>query len=298
MQDLHTLDANISRNARAELRRDDWSALVLHFPGLDHVGHMGGADSAFMAPKQAQMDGMIREIYENLEKEAHLSSTLLVVGGDHGMNQLGGHGGGSDPEISAAMMFISPHMKSLNQGIASPIAPSGGSFDYYTVIKQVDLVPTLAGLMGVSIPSDSIGVFIPEVLSLWTDAKDRLRIIADNIEHLRGLSCRNGIANGATCGPDRDWGNASRGAAEQESLENQFQVKITPIKLNRRYQTKQMLWMCICRLAKASRRRLRTPRLETFKSLFFFPASSLGCSRLSSPIFLVIHCAHPSGTSW
>ncbi|PYI14825.1 alkaline phosphatase-like protein [Aspergillus violaceofuscus CBS 115571] len=188
--DIHSPDLNVSTNAMRELQRDDWSALVLHFPGIDHVGHMGGADSDFMASKQRQMDAIIREIYEALETEAHLDSTLFVAGGDHGMDRWGGHGGASDPEVSAAMMFISPQFKLLNRTYESPVAPTVGAFDYYTVIRQVDVVPTMAGLLGIPIPSASIGVFAHELLDLWSDIKDRANLVLENLNHLSALFCK------------------------------------------------------------------------------------------------------------
>ncbi|PYI35368.1 alkaline phosphatase-like protein [Aspergillus indologenus CBS 114.80] len=188
--DIHSPDLNVSTNAIKELQRDDWSALVLHFPGIDHVGHMGGADSEFMASKQRQMDAIIKEIWKALESGAHLNSTFFVVGGDHGMDRWGGHGGASDPEVSAAMMFISPQFKLLNRTYESPAVPTGGAFDYYTVIRQVDVVPTMAGLLGVPIPSASIGVFVHELLDLWSDIKDQANLVLENLDHLRALSCK------------------------------------------------------------------------------------------------------------
>ncbi|PYH86760.1 alkaline phosphatase-like protein [Aspergillus uvarum CBS 121591] len=188
--DIHSSDLNVSTNVMRELQRDDWSALVLHFPGIDHVGHMGGADSEFMASKQRQMDVIIREIYEALETEAHLDSTIFVAGGDHGMDRWGGHGGASDPEVSAAMIFISPQFKLLNRTYESPAVPTGGAFDYYTVIRQVDVVPTMAGLLGVSIPSASIGVFVHELLDLWSNIKDQANLVLENLDHLQALCCR------------------------------------------------------------------------------------------------------------
>ncbi|KAE8379889.1 alkaline-phosphatase-like protein [Aspergillus bertholletiae] len=232
-----SLDTNITASALDELHRDDWSVMVLHFPGIDHIGHMSGADSHLMAFKQKQMDDIVQKIYTSLEKEAHLSSTLFIVGGDHGMDQLGGHGGRSDPEISAAMLFISPHMKSINPGYESPTTPKGNMFDYYTVIKQVDLVPTIAGLLGVPIPSDSIGVFIPGLLPFWKDMVDRVQLILGNIKHLRALLCTNhriadisdmvpeGACSPEGVGPSSYWDNLSQKALDKDFLADLFQVK-------------------------------------------------------------------------
>lgn len=41
-QDFTIVDQNITRHIPGEMQRDDWKALVMHFPGLDHVAHQGG----------------------------------------------------------------------------------------------------------------------------------------------------------------------------------------------------------------------------------------------------------------
>lgn len=42
--DFTLVDDNVTRHVAPELRSQDWSTLVLHFPGLDHVGHVGGPE--------------------------------------------------------------------------------------------------------------------------------------------------------------------------------------------------------------------------------------------------------------
>ena len=46
-----------------------------------------------MVPKQREMDDIVRMIYNAREEEEHLHKTLLVLCGDHGMNDGGNHGG-------------------------------------------------------------------------------------------------------------------------------------------------------------------------------------------------------------
>lgn len=137
-----------------------------------------------MLPKQQEMDFIIREIYTAIESQPHLSSTLFVVAGDHGMNQQGNHGGSSAGEISPGMLLISPDLKSLPSDREAPTAPHGTGFDFYSVIKQPDIVPTLAGLLGFRIPSKSEGVFMPQLLSLWEDPSDRVQLLLENAHQL------------------------------------------------------------------------------------------------------------------
>ncbi|KAG4401669.1 hypothetical protein GLYMA_02G041300v4 [Glycine max] len=42
VKDTVQVDQNASRDIGYELSRDDWNFLILHYLGLDHVGHIGG----------------------------------------------------------------------------------------------------------------------------------------------------------------------------------------------------------------------------------------------------------------
>jgi len=36
------VDNNVTRHVPEELVKDDWSAMILHYLGLDHIGHKSG----------------------------------------------------------------------------------------------------------------------------------------------------------------------------------------------------------------------------------------------------------------
>lgn len=119
-----------------------------------------------MVPKQQEMDAIVREIYTAMEREKHLQSTLLVLCGDHGMNDIGNHGGSSPGETSPALLFISPLFEGKIRGKDSPTQPST-DYQYYQLVQQSDITPTVAGLLGVPIPLNNLGVFIPSMLDMW-----------------------------------------------------------------------------------------------------------------------------------
>lgn len=110
-----------------------------------------------------EMDGIVKQIYEAIESKPHLKSTMLVLCGDHGMNDGGNHGGSAPGETSPALVFISPKLKQISDGMVSP-ADSTSEFHYYTKVEQSDIAPTLAGLLGFPIPLNNLGVFIPELM--------------------------------------------------------------------------------------------------------------------------------------
>lgn len=120
-----------------------------------------------MIPKQIEMDGIVRQVYEAIETEKHLQETLFVLVGDHGMNDGGGHGGSSAGETSAALVFMSPKLKSLGgAGRSSPEVPKD-EFTFYRRIEQPDVAPTLTSLLGLPIPKNNLGLVVKEFLPLW-----------------------------------------------------------------------------------------------------------------------------------
>jgi ethanolaminephosphotransferase len=118
-----------------------------------------------MLPKQHEMDSVVTEIYTAMQQQDHLQSTLFVLCGDHGMNEAGNHGGSSAGETSPALLFMSPKFEALGRR-ESPVEPSG-DMQYYQTVEQADIAPTLAGLLGIPIPLNSLGVFIPDFLEMW-----------------------------------------------------------------------------------------------------------------------------------
>jgi ethanolaminephosphotransferase len=66
--------------------KSDWDAMILHYLGIDHIGHMSGPRARHMIEKQGQTDDVVESIFEALETREHHKDTLLVLLGDHGMS--------------------------------------------------------------------------------------------------------------------------------------------------------------------------------------------------------------------
>ncbi|KAL8897112.1 MAG: hypothetical protein Q9192_002743 [Flavoplaca navasiana] len=185
-QDFTEVDFNVTRNVPAALDQHDWTGMVLHYLGLDHIGHKSGPTSPHMIPKQAEMDTVVKMIYQGLESEGHLQSTLLVLCGDHGMNEAGNHGGSAEGETSPALVFISPKLRSISQGRECPTTALNDGHGFYTKIHQSDIAPTLAGLLGIPIPRNNLGVFIPDLLRFWPH-EDRVRLLEQNAKQVHDV---------------------------------------------------------------------------------------------------------------
>ncbi|KAF9892200.1 major facilitator super transporter protein [Aspergillus nanangensis] len=183
VSDFTEVDNNVTRHVPGELTQSDWSAFIMHYLGLDHIGHKSGPRSPHMIKKQEEMDSIVFQVYSALEQEAHLESTLFVLCGDHGMNDAGNHGGSSVGETSAALLFISPKFQAKGVGNESPIEALD-DLQYYTTVDQTDITPTLAGLLGLPIPLNSLGIFIPQLLDLWETESQKVHFLLQNSQQL------------------------------------------------------------------------------------------------------------------
>ncbi|KAF7889213.1 hypothetical protein EAF00_009513 [Botryotinia globosa] len=186
VSDFTEVDNNVTRHVPEELMKDDWNTMVLHYLGLDHIGHKAGPRSPNMIPKQQEMDGIVRLIYENMDAQDYLSSTLLVLCGDHGMNDAGNHGGSAPGETSPALVFMSPKFKDLSherQRLEVP-APFEEEFQYYKTVEQSDIAPTLGALLGFPVPKNNLGAFIDDFLLFWPERNDRVQILLRNARQI------------------------------------------------------------------------------------------------------------------
>ncbi|KAL6911592.1 hypothetical protein ACP4OV_000397 [Aristida adscensionis] len=167
VKDTVEVDYNVSRHLEIELAAKDWSALVLHYLGLDHVGHIGGRRSVLMTQKMKEMDDVIRMVHA-ASLQDNPDRTLLVVVSDHGMTEGGSHGGSSYQETDSLALFIG---YSVESSFCSPYNQNEA--------LQVDLAPTLALLFGVPIPKNNIGVVLLKLFNSLTD-EQKLRTLELN----------------------------------------------------------------------------------------------------------------------
>lgn len=180
--DYISVDTNVTERAipETELPTIDWDFMILHYLGLDHIGHYFGTNTNnHMKNKLLEMDEVIQKMHSNMAKKSH--RTLFVVCGDHGMNDVGNHGGGSDSEAQTAMIFLSVNQK------FNTIDPSRTER-----IHQVDLAPTLSLLLGLPEPASSKGVVIGKLLK-YLMAEDDLTLACASLANFLNLFRQAGL---------------------------------------------------------------------------------------------------------
>ncbi|XP_033738770.1 GPI ethanolamine phosphate transferase 2-like isoform X2 [Pecten maximus] len=174
--DYTEVDNNVTRHVSPTLRTGQFDVLILHYLGLDHIGHMAGPTSPLVPPKLREMDSIIRDIYQLVEQDTEMD-TLIVVCGDHGMSDQGGHGGATPSETRVPLLLISPRFTLHRE-------------EKTIEVDQVDVTPTLSVLFGLPIPKNNLGVIIYDaldgfctedrVMALWKNALQVSRVLEYN----------------------------------------------------------------------------------------------------------------------
>uniref|UniRef100_V5EG11 Uncharacterized protein n=1 Tax=Kalmanozyma brasiliensis (strain GHG001) TaxID=1365824 RepID=V5EG11_KALBG len=193
VEDLDTVDRGVESKLLLFLQQnhpdrqvgvhDSWRLLVGHTLGVDHVGHRFGASHSKMKVKLEEMQLLLKNITDAVDEE-----TLVVVMGDHGMDERGDHGGDAELEIGAGLWMYSkggfgsvgrrvedrldpaeyistPEVEAILPSripfspLPSPPYPSQG----HRSVPQIDLVPTISILLGLPIPYNNLGSIIPDL---------------------------------------------------------------------------------------------------------------------------------------
>ncbi|XP_066240719.1 GPI ethanolamine phosphate transferase 2 isoform X2 [Saccopteryx leptura] len=177
VSDYTEVDDNVTRHLDKVLKRGDWDVLILHYLGLDHIGHVSGPSSPLIGRKLSEMDGVLMRIHTALlseEREALLPS-LLVLCGDHGMSESGGHGASSVEEVNTALLLVS-----------SAFERKPGDVRHPKHVQQTDLAPTLAIGLGLPIPKHSVGCLLFPVVE-GRAIREQLRFLHLNTVQLSKL---------------------------------------------------------------------------------------------------------------
>jgi phosphatidylinositol glycan class O len=137
---------------------------VVHFLGVDHVGHTYGPHNAHMDAKLREMDAALQTVLEVLDASEGCHAALIF--GDHGMTNDGNHGGGTPEETHAALfVHASPACGDMsNSAYLEQQTESEWVSQTFASIHQIDLVPVIAIMLGLPIPFANLGGLVPSLL--------------------------------------------------------------------------------------------------------------------------------------
>lgn len=125
--------------------------VLIHFSQLDAAGQADGVSSPAYASAARQIDNHLRQIV----RLADTSRSVLIVTSDHGLIE-GGQLGGDEPELTQLPFVM------IGQGIIPGV---------YSGIRQVDLAPTVAALLGTRLPAVTQGRPLYEMMRLDAEAQ-------------------------------------------------------------------------------------------------------------------------------
>lgn len=127
-----------------------YQLVLIHIDQVDYAGHHeGGAQDPNWDAAAKRSDDLIREMAAKLD----FSQDTLLVLSDHGQIDRGGHGG------QDAITLVEPFI----------LVGKGVKPGEYPDMQMVDVAPTLAALLGASIPASSQGHVHTEMLTFTAE---------------------------------------------------------------------------------------------------------------------------------
>ncbi|MEW5932570.1 MAG: alkaline phosphatase family protein [Bacillota bacterium] len=173
-------DHELYARARASLEAGQNDLTYVHLSAADTAAHEGGGALAQDYLEAArEIDGMIAGLASCLD----LSKDVLVVTADHGhldRNNRGGSGhGGWEPDVTTVPLVM------VGAGVRQGEIPAG---------RQVDVVPTVATLLGVPAPAQSLGrvlwgaLDVPEDVRADKEVKRAAQLVAYARAYVAALS--------------------------------------------------------------------------------------------------------------
>ncbi|CAG9812237.1 unnamed protein product [Chironomus riparius] len=162
VNDFYEGDKNITKSLAFELKQNDWRLLILHYLGLDHIGHVFNPYHELVPEKLKEMDQVVKVLHTKVAEwnDKSKDKSVIFLTSDHGMRNAGGHSGNS---------FQETHIPFLMIGVNC----SSNSEIFY---NQIDFATSFSIMSGLPIPKSSIGALIPEMM-LDMDEDKKLDVI-------------------------------------------------------------------------------------------------------------------------
>jgi hypothetical protein len=179
------------------LQDPSYALVLIHIDQVDYAGHHeGGPRDPRWDQAARRADALLAEIIARLD----LSKDTILVVSDHGQINRGGHGG-QDP-----ITLIEPFV------LAGAGVKPGAASD----MEQVDVAPTVAGLLGLNMPASTQGKVLTDILALPAGRAEQIQAAEQTQQNLLWAQYRQALGDTAGDG-STNLSGLSR-AAEMASL--------------------------------------------------------------------------------
>ena len=110
-----------------ELEESNFDMMILHYLGVDHVH---GPKHPLIPVKLKEMNLVVEKIFKKLQSQLGQAQNegneenlphLILITGDHGMANQGGHGGDSEPEVTTPLVLLTvcPNLRTAVRKLGS-----------------------------------------------------------------------------------------------------------------------------------------------------------------------------------
>ncbi len=138
--------------------------IVVDLTAVDIISHDFGA----VTPEAKRIRGEVDSCLQQVVAKVDLAKTVVIVTSDHGHLDTGGHGG-EEEEVMRTPLVIAGQGVRRASGIRA---------------EQVDIAPTICGLLGIPIPSMNQGRFLAEAFDF---PPATIQEVQDRVEQQRAM---------------------------------------------------------------------------------------------------------------
>ncbi len=133
------------------------NVLLVHLALPDLIAQQSGVNGDAYAQAAAHTDQLLAQ----LASAINLRQSVLIVASSYGVSERGGHGGAEDAQTRVPLLVVGAHVK----------------VGEYGMVRQSDIAPTIAALIGSGIPSTSQGTILFSMFDL-SDVQRATKAIA------------------------------------------------------------------------------------------------------------------------
>lgn len=148
-------DLEVIQAAKPWLTSNEYQFILIHLDQVDYAGHHEGGP---LDPRWNEAARRCDDLLGQVVAQLDLTKDTIMVISDHGQIDRGGHGG------QDAVTLVEPFV----------VAGQGIKPGQYTDIQMVDVAPTMAALLGSSLPASSQGHARVDMLSLNQEQKSAI----------------------------------------------------------------------------------------------------------------------------